>query len=57
VEVAPEEEEVVPEVAEPEPAYQQRDVTLATRYLAKQLGMLGQQSLDAKRERWRQLFM
>jgi hypothetical protein len=32
-------------------------VTIATRYLAKQLGMLGQQSLDAKRERWRQLFM
>ena len=45
---------------EPEPENyepRQEDVSLATRYLARQLGQLGAMSLEAKRARWRELFM
>ena len=42
---------------EPEPELRQEDVSLATRYLARQLGQLGAMSLEAKRARWRELFM
>ena len=48
---------VVIEEPEPEPELRQEDVSLATRYLARQLGQLGAMSLEAKRARWRELFM
>ena len=35
----------------------QEDVALATRYFARHLGQMGQMSLEAKRARWRELFM
>ena len=44
-------------VPEPEPELRQEDVSLATRYLARQLRQLGAMSLEAKRARWRELFM
>ena len=47
------EPEPEPEPEEPRP----EDVALATRYFTRQLGQLSQMSLEAKRERWRQLFM
>ena len=43
------------EAADYEP--RQEDVALATRYFARHLGQMGQMSLDAKRARWRELFM
>ena len=45
----------VAEVADYEP--RQEDVALATRYFARHLGQMSQMSLDAKRARWRELFM
>jgi hypothetical protein len=43
------------EAADYEP--RQEDVALATRYFARHLGQMGQMSLEAKRARWRELFM
>ena len=43
------------EAADYEP--RQEDVALATRYFARHLGQMSQMSLDAKRARWRELFM
>ena len=49
----------VEKVAEAAPDYEprQEDVALATRYFARHLGQMSQMSLDAKRARWRELFM
>ena len=49
----------VEKAAEAAPDYEprQEDVALATRYFARHLGQMGQMSLEAKRARWRELFM
>jgi hypothetical protein len=47
--------EKVAEAPDYEP--RQEDVALATRYFARHLGQMSQMSLDAKRARWRELFM
>ena len=59
VEKAEAAEAAAAEVAEVVPDYEprQEDVALATRYFARHLGQMSQMSLDAKRARWRELFM
>ena len=58
VEAAEAAEVAAAEVAEaPDCEPRQEDVALATRYFARHLGQMSQMSLDAKRARWRELFM